>query len=225
MQEQELINVLELYNIELKRLCPEINIQGSPERTMFRTVIEDTKNNLWIMEEISDNKYNTKLNIAKTLEFLQDMPEVQPYLKNKNKESITKHNNKFWMVIQYFKGIELKRPEYINDSWRGEALADFLIRFKEKKENIDFFDKNNIFSIKEYVYESMKKFEDNKKIADKLKPIVKHLEKEFMSIHDSLPITFCHGDYHPLKDKNLLLWPSFTARTALYVNFIEATTC
>ena len=217
--EEEIAEVTELYGIELKTIRKEINVEGSPERTDFRTVFEDVYNKLFIVERIPQKAINIKRRIAKSLDFLKenDLERVQPYLYNNKDEYISQYRECFWQIVPFVNGVDLNRPEYVYDKWRGLVFADFLVNLRNSSYEIPFFDKADPFSVKDYICELVKSIKENKpEIIAKVKPVLDFLDEEYMYIYETLPIAYCHGDFHPLnmvwgaKDINAVIDWEFT---------------
>jgi homoserine kinase type II len=193
--------VLKFWAIDLKRICPEIEIAGSPERCDFRVVVEDKKKRLYIVENISPQVVDHKIRIIQTLEFLKTkgLEEVQTYIPPSEDSYVIHHQDSYWQLVPYVEGIELQRPEYVFDRWRGRVLADFLIQLNKTSGDVPYFDRNDPFSIKKYVYDMLEKLKRHEPgLAKKVRPIFHFLKTSFMEIHDRLPVIFTHGDYHPL---------------------------
>jgi homoserine kinase type II len=194
--------VCQYWGLTLLRTCPEIDIAGSPERCDFRVVIEDNRNKLFILENISAKIVGHKLRIIKTLDYLNSrkLPGIRPYVPVSDEELIANHqDDTYWQLVPYVEGIPLNRPEYIFERWRGNVLADFLINLRKESEEIPYFDKNQVFSTKDYVYDMRAKLDRHEpELCKKIQPIIGFLENKFMDAHDELPVCFCHGDYHPL---------------------------
>ncbi len=194
--------VCRYWGLSLHRICPEIDIAGSPERCDFRVVIEDNRHRLFILENISSKIVGHKLRIIKTLDYLHSrkLDGICPYIPISDEKFIANHqDDSYWQLVPYIDGIPLDRPQYIFDRWRGSVLADFLINLRKESEEIPYFDRGNVFSIKDYVYEMRAKLARHEpELHKKIQPIVGFLEEKFMAGHDELPACFCHGDYHPL---------------------------
>ena len=193
--------VLKFWGLDLKRICPEIDIAGSPERCDFRMVVEDKKKRLYIIENISPRVVDHKLRIIKTLEYLSSngLEEIQTYIPQSEESSVIHHQDSYWQLIPYVEGVPLHSPEYVFDRWRGHVLADFLIQLKKSSKAVPYFDRNDPFSIKKYVYDMLKKLKKHEpELEKKVRPIFHYLENSFMDIHDRLAVSFTHGDYHPL---------------------------
>ncbi|MBW1822634.1 MAG: aminoglycoside phosphotransferase family protein, partial [Deltaproteobacteria bacterium] len=189
------------WDLKLKKVRKDINIAGSPERCEFRIVIEDQNDRLFICEKISSAAYEHKMRIIKTLEFLvrQNLRFIQPYILNKKRKYIARNNHGLWQLTRFVDGVGLKRPEYVFHRWRGNALANFLIKLNKKSPGIDNVFPIQSFSIKNYIYELIDTIGIHEpELRILINPMVGFLEKSFMGIHDKLPQGFCHGDYHPL---------------------------
>jgi len=189
------------WDLKLKTIREDINIAGSPERCDFRIVIEDQGDRLFICEKISNAAYKHKMRIIKTLEFLasQNIRCIQPYIPNKKREYIARNNHGLWQLTRFVDGVGLKRPEYVFNRWRGNALSDFLIKLNKKSPGIDNVFPIQSFSIKNYIYELIDTIGIHEpELRISINPMVSYLEKSFMGVHDKLPQGFCHGDYHPL---------------------------
>lgn len=193
--------VVKLWGINLKRLRPDVNIAGSPDRCRFRSVIEDKQQRLYILENLFPHTVSRKRIINRTLSLLagKGLPEVNPYLPTTEEESIAIWRDELWQMTSYIPGVALKRPNYAFEGWRGPPLADFLIQLHEISVIIPFLDKNRPFSIVDFFRDFLKKIKIREPDLHKLlQPAVGHLNLSFMEAHNSFPIRFCHGDYHPL---------------------------
>ena len=136
---------------------PEVPLAGSPERSLFRTVVEDAGGRRFVLEKIDPRMVDRKREIAAALEYLagQGLAGVHSYLRNRDGDFITKAAGGLWQVSPFIDGVELKRPEYTLEAWRGRALARFLIDMKEKSEGIPFGKPGRPFSIAEFTRDLM----------------------------------------------------------------------
>lgn len=189
------------WNIEFDCLCPDFDIQGSPERTLSRVVLKDRKGGFFLLDKISKDKFLIRQNIAKAIEHLNHngLKEALMYEKSNAGEFLPFFNDAFFQVSPFLDNTALKRPDYLSSSVMGENFALFLIRLSRASTDIEDIFPSKPFSIKDYIY----KLFDEMKIHDNIMyknflPVLLFLEKEFMGIHDKLPLAFCHGDLHPL---------------------------
>ncbi|MBF0385971.1 MAG: phosphotransferase [Candidatus Omnitrophica bacterium] len=189
------------FNIDLKEIHPRYDMGGSPERTVFRIVIEDMNSKLFILEEIPYSSIKKKQNIALTLDFLdkEGLPYINPFLKTAVKKHIFEHKNSFWQTEPFIAGAKLDREKYVFDGWRAEFLSGFLVKLKAKSKSIPHLDKNEVFSITEYILKLKGQIKiNNPAIVPMIEPIISFLEEGFFAAHENLPVALCHGDYHPM---------------------------
>jgi homoserine kinase type II len=192
--------VLDNWDIKFIRIRDDISIAGSPERVDYRKVIEDNSGSLFIVEQIIDNTVEHKVKIAKVLEYFNKnkLTYVTPYLKAKNNEFLIEAEGSHWQLVEYVKGKELIRPDYIEEGWRGKVLAEFLISLKEKSGDVPGFGKQDVFSIKDYIKDMLCSIAYKPAIIKRLTPVLDYLEDDFFKVHDTFIPSFCHGDFHPV---------------------------
>lgn len=193
--------ILSSWNLSFKQIHPEINISGSPQRSMYRMVVEDERTQKYVLEKISRNNYQHKQIIAQILDYLshQRIDEIHPYLLNNNNKFITERKHGFWQLQPFINGIDLDRPAYVFDEWRGKVLAEFLIDLWKKSSDISNDISLPFFSLKKYVVamiHKMKRFDNSE--YQKLESIISYLTSDFLVHYEEIPSCFCHGDYHPL---------------------------
>lgn len=189
------------WGLTFQKIRDDSPIAGSPERCLSRVIIEDDWKRLFILENISPRNLARKEEIAKALSVLSDegVRALHPYLLNAAKSFITRHEDHFWILRPYIEGVPLERPEYAYDGWRGRAMAEFLIELKECSHSITMGDGRAIFSITAFIADLLKRIEKhNRELIPKIAPVIECLDREFFTVHDRLPVCFCHGDYHPL---------------------------
>jgi homoserine kinase type II len=193
--------VVRHWGLTVIKIRDDLSIDGSPERCLSRIVMEDDRGRLFILEDISPQNLARKEEIAETLSGLshQGLTAVHPCLLNASKSYITRHENLFLIVRPYIKGVPLARPEYVYDGWRGRAMAEFLVALKEKSPGMTAGCGAKLFSIMAFIFDLAKRMgKHNKELISDITPVIRFLEMNFFTIHDRLPVGFCHGDYHPL---------------------------
>lgn len=196
-----LARLTSFWGLRFQRLRLDLPLAGSPERCEFRAVIEDRKGRLYIAENIAAALRAHKQKIADCLEFLsgQGLALVHPYLKHTAKEKILEFEGGFWQVGPYITGIELPRPDYVHDGWRGRALAEFLLELGTRPRLIPGFDPAVPFSIVDFYEDLWLRLRKNDPlIADRVQSAFGYLQDRLKPVHDRLPVRFCHGDLHPL---------------------------
>jgi homoserine kinase type II len=198
---ETLQTVADRWHVRLKKLRHDISIQGSPERSVFRVVLEDENGKLLVLEQVPPKSFDLKRKIARTLDFLSEknLACIQPYLADEKGKHVIKYKNGFWQMIPFVPGVLLDRGKYMYEKWRGPVLANFLIELLRKSNGLPFFDPSKAFSLKDYVYKLIRDINlYNKNIVSNIKDVACFLEKDFMPSYEKLPVAFCHGDYHPM---------------------------
>ncbi len=207
------------WNLKVININSNIPIAGSPERCELRFVIECDDAATYLLESVFDTDVYNKLKIISCLNYLsgKGLPAVNSYICNNKEEYIVACDDRFWQLSPYIEGAALSRPEYVFDKWRGWVLADFLIELENKSKKIPFFNDQPPFSIKDYIYKLISQIRKNDpEVLGKIGPVLCFLEKRFMKIHDSLPVSFCHGDFHPLN----IIWSEDSIRSVIDWEFM-----
>lgn len=193
--------ILQHWNLELKAECPEVALAGSPERSLFRTVIEEAGAKRFVLEKIDPRMVDRKREIAAAVDTLalRGLAGVHPCLRNRDADFISKAAGGFWQVSPFIDGVELKRPEYTLDAWRGKALARFLVDMRGVSDGISGGGPGAPFSIAAFASGLMGKLNrHDPAIARAVEPAFLFLKERFFPVHERLPVAFCHGDAHPL---------------------------
>lgn len=201
LPEEFLTSLGAFWNIPFKTVRQDITIQGSPERSLWRVVMEDKKGQLFILEKLVPKTVGRKRQIASTLHDLTGcgLSRISPYLLSKHGEFIVGHEKNFWQLSRFHQGVALNRETYFCEPWRGERLADFLLELYTTSKKISALERQDRFSLKDYMDKFMR---DTQRCNPNLHaPLMKawaFLQQDFLRAYDDIPETFCHGDYHPL---------------------------
>jgi homoserine kinase type II len=201
IRDQVVEEVLKSWGIQLKKIREDILIAGSPDRCLFRAVIEDREGLFYILESLDPEFVPHKKMIAQTVAYLakNGLAEVHSYLPHGKDEYVATWHNHHWQVSPYVDGVPLVRPEYAFEGWRGPVLAGFLTDLWRKSGDVHLFDQSQPFSIISFNRDFLAKIESREpELFERIRPAVDFLEQEFVSAQDDLPVRFCHGDYHPL---------------------------
>jgi len=189
------------WNLSVRRIRRDLQIAGSPDRCELRLVIESDFDRLYVLESLFEKDADHKLEIIASLNFLSEkgLQAVVPYLRSECSEDIVRCGNRFWQLSPFVCGIPLVRPEYVWDGWRGEVMADYLFRQNTLSREIPFIKNLSVFSITDYIQKLIRQIQTHEpQVLDEIRPAVRFIEKRFMALHDRLPLSFCHGDFHPL---------------------------
>ncbi len=199
---EEFIQWLNLqWNIEFKCVRQDVDIQGSPERTLSRIVIEDKGGTLFFLEKFSKNKFQIRQNVAKAIEYLNTngLKQALPYKKTNQNEFLPFYQGACFQVSSFLDSTGIKRPDYLLSAKTGESFALFLSHLSKASGNIKSETLFQPFFINKYIYKLFNQMETHDPIVyKKYFPFLKFLEKNFMNLNEELPLSFCHGDLHPL---------------------------
>ena len=167
---------------------------GSPGRVISRTALTCGGAD-YVLESLPIEKAASRIRQAECLEGLakRGLGRMNPWLRTREMLFGAYQEGTFWQLRKYAHG-ELELPDgYADDSWRGEALAEFLSELHGKSADIG----GGIFLLSEYISRMMAVFGGrNKGLCKDLSPAVHELEP-FLEAERDLPMAFCHGDYHP----------------------------
>jgi homoserine kinase type II len=201
MEDNYLKEVLGFWNIDCKEVKKRLILYGSPERSTYRVGIADQSDSLFMLEKIAPTSKNRKLEIAKDLENLKSndmLPLAINYLQNNHRQYITNANDELWMLTPYIQGVFLNQSTYLDEEWRGLVMADFLISLRTaQKINLPIQKDECIYPIVPYVKELLSvMYSFNKTELTQISRVIQYLEKYFFEVAPTLPVSFCHGDFH-----------------------------
>lgn len=199
--------LLGAWNLEFAAVDDSCKICGSPERTVARMVVSDRSGKRWILERVSKDNAARKQWVARQLRALHHAGLLctHPWARTGNKAFV--HDN--WMVRPFVEGLSLNRQTYLNELWRVDAMADFLIQLRHHSSAVE---RGPVFSIANYAVERMESWMTRyPKLSRKLAGSLGQLEHTFFPFHDQLPVAFCHGDYHPLN----MIWGAEKIRSVI----------
>jgi homoserine kinase type II len=187
--------------IEFDLIRPDITIEGSPERTLARTVFQVKNGQRFLLEKFAKGRSPIRQQVAEAIEYLNQngLREAPAYRKTDEGEFLPCFNGACYQLSRFLPGTGIKRPDYLASPTIGKNFAAFLKNLSRASINIEKLIHSAPFSIKAYIY---KLFEEMKvhdpSMVERFLPFLVFLEKTFMPFHDKLPLSFCHGDLHPL---------------------------
>jgi homoserine kinase type II len=168
---------------------------------LWRAAFEDETGGLFILEQIAASRRDQKQRISKALEQLHQsgFQPVAPCLRASSGEWLCFYDGFWWQITPFITGTPLSRPVYIQDARKGEALARVLGDLYRHAKKLSLDRNMPYFSLKQYILKiEQDMLRHDPDIGRRLAPIIDFLRRSFMDVHDTLPVAFCHGDYHPL---------------------------
>lgn len=122
-KKEDLEKIVSFWGKRIVKVQSGLFIQGSPERSGFRTVVTDDQGVLFVLETIGDADRDRKHLIVSRLRVLHEKGmAVTCYERGLNGEEIQQVENNGWLMTRFVKGIPLDRNTYWRDGWRGRAL-------------------------------------------------------------------------------------------------------
>ncbi|MFH2058733.1 MAG: phosphotransferase [Pseudomonadota bacterium] len=189
------------WDIEFHSICDDVNIQGSSERAVSRAVFEDTQGHRFFIEKFDRKKYQLRLNVARVVDFLNQngLKQALPYKTSNHGLFLPFYKDACYQISDFLDSTGIKQPDYLSSAIMGESFALFLTCLSKASVGIENLLAFQPFSIKVYIYQlfSQMKNHDNM-VYKQFLPVLEFLENNFMNVHDQLPLSFCHGDLHPL---------------------------
>jgi homoserine kinase type II len=199
--DEKLRQVLSQWSIPLKTTRPDIPIFGSPERTTFRVVVEDTEGQHWLLEKIPSRMKRAKIDIIHLLDHLakEKFEHALPYRPTEQGAHLVTDKDGLWQLLPFIDGVPLDRPRYVFDNWRGPNLSRCLVSLRRASTGFRIPGTRDFFSIADYITDMAEKIaRHNPELTAPLSPVLAYLKRSFFEVHDALPLALCHGDFHPL---------------------------
>ena len=195
-------DILSAWGLTYQGIHPEIPIQGSPERCLYRVVL-DAGGSRHFLEELDSRYLPLKNRIAERIAHLaaKGLPVAAP-LAGLDGHFVQCAGERNWQLTPFLEGIAPIPGNSWRDAWRGEALALFLRDLRQGDRDLAAHEE--AFDLRDYV---MKIARDAKKlhpaVFDRLAPVFTLMERRLAACAD-LPVAFCHGDPHPQN----MIWDS-----------------
>ncbi len=183
------------------RFRPDIAVAGSPERTEFRMVVEVPDGQLIILEQINPYRTEHRRSMARVLATLsaRGLPLVVPFIKDVAGETLGVVGGECWQAVPYVKGVQLDRPAYALEGWRGAASAQFLVDIKKVADTEAVLQAGFVFDLPGYIDGLWAVIRRRRpEVAQAFIPMMRHVEEHLYPCYRALPASFGHGDYHAL---------------------------
>jgi len=213
-QNELLAEISRRWGLDLACWREDVSLTGSPERTVWRNVVQARDRRLFVVEKIASRTYGRKRRIAGTLKQLAELGlgQIVTVLPDTTGETIPLIDHGLWQLSPFVRGVPLDRPAYAMDGWRGAAAADFLIRFYAISVHchgpppwppfaLPDYIRNLLATLSRHEAETVKRFDAFRN----------YLEKSLFPALPHLPGRLCHGDYHPLN----MIWGAGSIRAVI----------
>ena len=191
----------EIWDIRIQGVRGDLDIQGSPERTLSRVAVEDHQGRIFILEKFALGKLENRQRIAVALERLngRGLSQALGGMVGKKDRILNVYKDGAYQITPFIPGSTLARPHWLDSPEIGKSLADFLIQMKSIPDSLTMDLGFDHFDIKPYIQGLFKGMENHDpKRARQYLPFWEFLNSGFMDRRKGLRFTFCHGDFHPL---------------------------
>lgn len=196
-------DILMLFDLEPARVpatVPPPHIPGSPERCLERLVREDAQGNLWLLERLAPLQRERRESIAALLSGLAaaGAPHVRPFRQCTNGTSVADHGSGAWQCSPFITGIELPRPDYIDDAWRGTCTGEFIAGLQRAGGTLATIPEAGTPPLPDYIASLANTIQARQPdVYNRIHPMLPHFAPLFAML-PSLPTAIAHGDCHPL---------------------------
>lgn len=202
------------WGIEFDSLCPDADIQGSPERSIARAVFKDKHGRRFLIEAFHKKKYDLRKTVAAAVDYLNrnGLSTALAYKKTVDGVFLPFFNNQCYQISDYLDSTGVKQPDYLGSAVMGESFGHFMVALSKASKGIESCINSTPFSIKPYIYELFDQMLiHDPDVYELYRPVLDYLEKHFMDVQDQLPTAFCHGDLHPLN----VIWDHDICRSVI----------
>jgi len=211
-------NLLAAFGVQFSRHRPDIAIPGSPERCLFRRVIEDADGNLFVLEQLSPGQAPRREAIARLLSDLSEhgLSGLAPYLRVPATGAFVLQDwGRHWELSPFIPGTPLPRPDYLNDPCLGDSLGAWLMAFRRAADTLTHSEGHlaglRELSLPDYITSLLARLSHlrpdvHARAARSLPALA-----GFLEACPELPRVLSHGDIHPLN----VIWNERSLRAVI----------
>jgi homoserine kinase type II len=201
MNDAKLEKLLSAWGLVYLRRREDMPVSGSPDRCLFRVVVEDAEADIFVLERIAPEKFSRRRKMAEVLDRLRErgLSGIQAYVPDRRGDHVVCLEGEGWQLGRFIHGIPLERPEYVFDGWRGRRLGRFLVDLNAAAlPGLPLGDPDT-FSIMRFIDDlADRTARRDPSVRKEIDEILLFLQADFRKVHDALPVRFSHGDLHPM---------------------------
>jgi homoserine kinase type II len=204
----------EQWGICFKQVRQDFDLQGSPERSLSRAVIETVSGDLFLLEKFSSEKFIVRKRVSRTIDHLNrhGLDQALGGKRTRQGEFLPFFKGNCFQLSPFLDSTGLARPDWLGAAEIGNNMALFLIQMHRASRGLPDQLLLPSFSIKDYIFKLFAQMREHEpRMADRYSPFLDFLGTHFMGAHDRLPQIFCHGDFHPLN----VLWDRYRIRAVI----------
>ena len=190
---EQLQPIVALFGLILQNHLPNLFIQGSPDRSEYRTVFTDIHGQKYILEQVLDCEHRQHIATQLAAFAVAGLPVVRYAT-----DTVKTYAGLHWQVSPFITGVTLDRATYWQDAWRGKAVADFLQRLysdsvisihsadteclaqQDVSKCRGILNDRGAFSLKLYIEELLQKIGENRPaLLDEMSDIIVFIKERF----------------------------------------------
>lgn len=198
-----MLRLLERFGLGPGRPAPELALPGSPERCVERAAVLDADGRPWMLERLHPSQAPRREELAALLTALCAASPVLAGLIPAPRRAegggfVPSHAGWCWQLSPYVAGTPLPRPDYLDQAWRGEAVAEFLAALSEAGQRLPVLPpapEPDLMAYADGLFAALDRH------APRLTPRLARLRLHLRGLPELLaaqPVTLAHGDLHPL---------------------------
>ncbi len=203
------------WGISIQSVCTGFDIQGSPERSLSRAVIQDQDQGLFLLDKFRRDKFERRRRVARALGHLnrKGLSKALAYRPTASGEFLPFFRDHCYQVSRFVQGTALARPDYLESAPMGASFASFLLDMNRAARGIGTIFPTRGFVISDYIVTLMEQADLHHPLAHKrYLPFVRFLDEQgFMEKSRAMAQAFCHGDLHPLN----VIWDQDRIKTVI----------
>lgn len=238
-----MLELLPRFGLAPGRLAPEHPLPGSPERCIRRWAVADETGGLWMLERIAPGQVPRREALGRLLAELSatGQPAQKPalaalipayrgvagggFVLREEVDCAPGGNSSGpvaggWQLSPYVPGLALPRPEYLDEAWRGEALAEVILllrRAGERLVELPPAPTADLVRYRDELFATIEHSQAHSQLLPRLGPFRAALE-QLPALLAAQPPVLAHGDLHPLN----AIWGKVSLRAVIDWEFAGA---
>jgi Ser/Thr protein kinase RdoA (MazF antagonist) len=204
---------------------PEHPLPGSPERCLARWALQDARGGRWMLERLAPGQGTRRQELAGLLAELSRLdpalarviPAYRSLPERPNNYVLTEDGGQ-WQLSPFVPGVPLPRPGYLDHTWRGEAVAAFLLALQTAGAQLSTLPtppQEDLIAYRDGLFAAISRK------APELLPRLALYRAALAELPDwlaSVPPALAHGDLHPLN----IIWGESDIRCVIDWEFAGA---
>jgi homoserine kinase type II len=207
-------DLLNSFGVRFSRHRTDIAIPGSPERCLFRRVVEDVDGQLFVLEQLSPGQTARREAIARLLSDLSKcgLSGLAPYRRVPGTSVYVLLDwGRHWQLSSFIYGIELPCPAYLDDYSLGDSLGAWMGNFRRSAESISPPRGLRELSLPDYITDLLKRVSRVRPDVHARAALLIPALAGFLEAYPELPLVLSHGDIHPLN----VIWGKRSVRAVI----------